>query len=315
MMQLGFVTAIIPEADLEQVFATAAAYDYDCVEVACWPAKGPGQSYGGTSHIDVAKLDTRYVAEIKQLMHKYEVQISALAYYPNPLSTNEEEAKVATDHICQVIAAAAELGIGQMNTFIGRDPAKSVDENWPRMLDTWGPLIEFAEQYQVKVGIENCPMLFNDQQWPGGLNLATTPAIWRRLFQDLSSSALGLNYDPSHLVWQQIDYLQPLKEFASRLFHVHAKDTRVDWHALKDAGIYAMPTHFHADKLPGLGDVDWGSFVAMLGNVSYRGPVCVEVEDAAYEGSLDDRYLALKQSSHYLRNFIPRRYSTIPTRK
>ncbi|PQO28392.1 sugar phosphate isomerase/epimerase [Blastopirellula marina] len=314
-MPLGFVSAIIPEADLEQVFATAAAYDYECVEVACWPAHGPEQKYSGTAHIDVAKMNPAYVAEIQHLMHQYEVQISALAYYPNPLSPVAEEAEVATGHIRRVIAAAAELGIGQMNTFIGRDPALTVEANWPRMLETWGPLVEYAEQHQVKIGIENCPMLFNDQQWPGGLNLATTPAIWRRLFQDLPSPALGLNFDPSHLVWQQIDYLSPLREFASRLFHVHAKDTRIDWHALKDAGIFALPTVFHADKLPGLGDVDWGSFIATLGHVGYRGPICVEVEDATYEGSLDDRYLALKHSSHYLRNYIPRRYSTLPTRK
>ncbi|RCS49504.1 sugar phosphate isomerase/epimerase [Bremerella cremea] len=314
-MQLGFVSAILPEADLEQVFVTAAAYDYDCVEVACWPFSGPDQKFGGTAHIDVANLNATYREEIKHLIHKYEVQISALAYYPNPLSPNPEEAKVASEHIRQVIVAAAVLGIGQMNTFIGRDPAQTVDANWPRMLDTWGPLVEYAAQHEVKIGIENCPMLFNDQQWPGGLNLATTPAIWRRLFQDLPSPNLGLNYDPSHLVWQQIDYLYPMREFASRLFHVHAKDTRVDWHALKDAGIFALPPHFHADKLPGLGDVDWGSFIATLGNVGYRGPVCVEVEDATYEGSLDDRYLALKHSSHYLRNFIPRRYPKNPSRK
>ena len=315
MMQLGFVTALLPEADLEQIFATAAAYDYDCIEVACWPPHGPDAKFSGTAHIDVTHINTAKVAEINQLVDKYDVKISALAYYPNPLSPDAEEAEVAQGHIRRVIAAAAELGIGQMNTFIGRDCKRSVEENWPRMLDTWGPLVECAEQHQVKIGIENCPMLFNEGQWPGGWNLATTPAIWRKLFQDLPSGSLGLNFDPSHLVWQQIDYLGAMKEFASRLFHVHAKDTRVDHAALKDAGIFALPTEWHADKLPGLGDVDWGSFFATLGNVGYRGPVCVEVEDATYEETLEDKYLALKHSSHYLRNYIPRRDPAIPSPK
>ncbi|GAA4426833.1 sugar phosphate isomerase/epimerase [Bremerella cremea] len=307
MMQLGFVSAILPEANLETVFEKGAAYGYDCVEMMCWPDQGPSRKYGGITHIDVANISVAKVAEIKALIQKYGVSISALGYYPNPLSPREEEASLAAGHIRRVITAAAELGIGRINTFIGRDWTKSVEDNWPRMLEIWGPLVEFAQSHQVRIGIENCPMLFTKDEWPGGKNLAISPAIWRKLFTDLPSHSLGLNYDPSHLVWQQIDYLFPLREFASRLVHVHAKDVRVDYHALNDVGTFALPTAFHVDKLPGLGEVDWGAFVAALGAAGYNGPVCVEVEDPAYEGSLEDRYLALKQSSHYLRNFIPQR--------
>ncbi|MCA9248870.1 MAG: sugar phosphate isomerase/epimerase, partial [Planctomycetales bacterium] len=198
------------------------------------------------------------------------------------------------------------LGVGRMNTFIGRDWRKSVDDNWPRFLDTWGPLIEHAEQHQVKIGIENCPMLFTTDEWPGGKNLAISPAIWRRMFEAFPSPAFGLNYDPSHLVWQQMDYLAPLRDFADRLHHVHAKDVRIDRQRLDQVGILATPLEYHDPKLPGLGEVDWGRFVSTLGDVGYRGPVCVEVEDRVYEGSAAARRLALKQSSTYLRNFIPR---------
>ncbi|MBI1247656.1 TIM barrel protein [bacterium] len=305
-MQLGFVTAILPDLDLETVFQTAARYDYDCIEVMCWPQHGPTRKYAGVTHIDVTQLDVAKVVEINGLIQKYGVTISGLGYYPNPLSPVAEEAELAAAHIRRLIAASAELGIGRINTFIGRDWNLSVEDNWPRMLDTWGPLVEHAEQHQVRIGIENCPMLFTKDEWPGGKNLAISPAIWRKLFTDIPSLNLGLNYDPSHLVWQQIDYIFPLREFADRLVHAHAKDVRVDYHALNDVGNFALPTAFHVDKLPGLGQVDWGHFIAALGDTGYRGPVCVEVEDPAYEGSLENRMLALKQSSHYLRNFIPK---------
>jgi sugar phosphate isomerase/epimerase len=148
-------------------------------------------------------------------------------------------------------------------------------------------------------------MLFTDDEWPGGKNLAVSPAIWRRMFEDIPSDHFGLNYDPSHMVWQHMDYLQPLRDFSARLFHIHAKDVRLDRHRLNEVGILATPLSYHVPKLPGLGEVDWGKFISVLGDVGYDGPVCVEVEDRAYEGSLESRKTALRQSATYLRNFIP----------
>ena len=228
MMSLGFVTAILPDLSLAEVFSTAAELGYDCVEVMCWPVGKAERRYGGVTHIDVNGLDAKAAAEIKSLSEKHGVAISGLGYYPNPLTPDAEEARTAVAHIRQVIDAAAQLEIGQMNTFIGRDWTLSVEGNWQRFLDTWGPLVEHAASQQVRIGIENCPMLFTGDEWPGGKNLAISPAIWRRMFQDLPSEFLGLNYDPSHLVWQQMDEIAPLVEFADKLFHVHAKDVRVD---------------------------------------------------------------------------------------
>jgi sugar phosphate isomerase/epimerase len=204
----------------------------------------------------------------------------------------------------KVILAAEQLGVRQVNTFIGRDPAKTVDENWPRFLEVWRPLIQLAEDHGVRIGIENCPMLFTADEWPGGQNLAHSPAVWRRMFADIPSDHFGLNFDPSHLVWQQMDYIQPLREFAGRIFHVHAKDVRVDRQRLNDVGILATPLQYHTPKLPGLGDVNWSRLFSVLSDVKYRGPVCVEVEDRAYEDSLDSRKAALRQSLQYLRNFV-----------
>jgi sugar phosphate isomerase/epimerase len=174
------------------------------------------------------------------------------------------------------------------------------------LLETWKPLIEHAESVGVYVGIENCPMLFTEDEWPGGKNIATSPQIWRRLFSDVGSDYLGLNYDPSHMIWQQMDYLQPMHDFKDRMFHVHAKDVRLDQDKLDDVGILAHPNQYHIPKLPGMGDVDWGKFFSILTDTGYQGAVCVEVEDRAYEGSLNERKAALIQSHTFLRNFVPK---------
>ncbi|QDV43683.1 Inosose dehydratase [Stieleria neptunia] len=303
-MQLGYVTAILPEADLQQVFQTAGEIGYDCVEVMCWPRGKATRRYAGITHIDVHALDDATVESIQTLQQDSGVTISGLGYYPNALSPDRNEADLAVEHLRAVILAARRLGIGTMNTFIGRDWTKNLDDNWPRFLETWKPIIELAEQHDVRVGIENCPMFFTNDEWPAGKNLAHSPAIWQRMFDDIPSDHFGLNYDPSHLVFQHIDYLAPLAEFADKLFHVHAKDVRVDRARLDRVGVLANPNEWHSPKLPGMGDVDWGPFFAALTDTGYNGPVCVEVEDRAYAGSDEDCLRALKQSYNFLRNFV-----------
>ncbi len=304
-MKLGFVSAILPEQSLEQVLRFAADIGYDCVELMCWPVSKAERRYAGVTHLDATDFRDTDAERVRRLNAETGVSISGLGYYPNPLAPDEDESRRAVEHLRAVIRAAARLGVPQVNTFIGRDGKKSVDENWSRFLNVWRPLVGFAEEQRVHIGIENCPMLFTADEWPGGKNLATSPAIWRRMFQDIPSPNFGLNFDPSHLVWQHMDYVRPLREFRDRLFHVHAKDARVDRHRLDDAGILAVPLEYHTPKLPGLGDVDWGAFFSALNEAGYRGPVCVEVEDRAYEGSLESRWAALRQSLTYLRNFVP----------
>ena len=306
-MQLGFVSAILPDLSFKEVFNFAETEGYDCVEVMCWPKGKAERRYAGITHIDVAGLTEEGAQNLKNEAEERRIQISGLGYYPNPLTPDLSEAAVYVDHIRQVIRASRLLGVNLVNTFIGRDWTKSVDDNWPRFRETWKDLIQYAEDEGVRVGIENCPMFFSDDEWPGGKNLAYCPEIWARMFDEIQSPNLGLNFDPSHLVWLHIDYLQALREFSDRIFHVHAKDVRIDHHRLNQVGIMANPLQFHTPKLPGLGEVDWGKFFSVLGDTGYRGPVCVEVEDRAYEGSIADRKASLRQSLTYLRQFIPER--------
>jgi sugar phosphate isomerase/epimerase len=303
-MKLGFVTAIVPELPFEQVLALARDQGFDCVEVMCWPIGRAERKYAGVTHIDVTSFTQDRADDVKALCREYGVSISALGYYPNPLDPNPEVSKVAVNHLKRVIAAAPRLGLKNVNTFVGRDWTKSVDENWPRFLKTWKPLIALAEDHGVKIGIENCPMLFSRDEWPGGTNLAMCPAIWRRMFSDISSKSFGLNYDPSHPKLLRFDHLKPLREFREKLFHIHAKDVLNDEDQCNDWGILGLPKEYHAPRIPGFGEIDWARFMGTLMEVGYDGPVCIEVEDESFGKDLAGRKRAIQVARNVLRPYF-----------
>lgn len=305
MTRLGLVSAILPEFSLDQVLEVCAKEKYPCVELMCWPPGAAERRYAGVTHVDVTHLNAEAANEIAARAADRGVEISGLGYYPNPLAPDPEEAGYAVAHLRKVIQGASLLKVPVVNTFIGRDWARSVDDNWERFRKTWPRLVGFAEDYGVRIAIENCPMLFTRDEWPGGKNLAVSPAIWRRMFEEIPSASFGLNYDPSHLVWQAMDPIRPIREFGSRFLHVHAKDAHVDRDRLNEVGILATPLEYHSPRLPGLGDVDWGAFFGELNACRYSGAVCVEVEDRAYEGSLEDRLRAVRQSRAFLNQFCP----------
>ncbi len=303
-MKLGFVSAILPELNFEQILAFGASERLACVEIMCWPVGKAERKYAGVTHIDVADFTRAKADDVNALCAKYGVGITALGYYPNALDPDAVVAKKGTDHLKKVIRAAEMLGLKNVNSFIGRDWTKSVDENWPRFLKTWKPLIAFAEDHGVKIGIENCPMLFTRDEWPGGKNLMTTPVIWRRAFSDIPSKKFGLNYDPSHFILQGMDPLSPLREFKDKLFHLHAKDVRIRRERINDVGIFSLPLEWHQPRIPGYGDIDWARFMAALMNVGYEGPVCIEVEDDTFGKTLDGRKSAVKVARNVLQPFF-----------
>lgn len=303
-MQLGFHTAILPDLSFEEVIEVATRFGYECLEVCCWPVGKAERRYAGVTHIDVESLDDATIASIQKQCSDSGVGISTLGYYPNALSCDLDEAAKAQEHIAKVIDASAALGVNRVCTFVGRDWKKTVDDQWGRFLDVWGPLLERADKAGVQVGIENCPMSFTADEWPGGKNLASTPAVWRRMFEAFPTKNFGLNYDPSHFIWQMMDEIAPLRDFADRLVHLHAKDVRLHREKLQEVGPLAFPNLYHSPKLPGLGEVDWPAFFSALGDIRYDGPVVVEVEDRSYEGTLEARIASLEQSARFLRNFI-----------
>jgi sugar phosphate isomerase/epimerase len=304
-MQLGFVSAILPELSLDEVLAFAAAEGFSCVEAMCWPVGKADRKYAGVTHVDVSEFSRSKADDVLATSDRHGVALSALGYYPNPLDPNPAVSDAAVSHLRSLIAAAPLLGLQTVTTFVGRDWHRSVDDNWPRFLATWRPLVDLAHDHGVRIAIENCPMLFTADEWPGGKNLFTSPAIWRRGFAEIDSPSLGLNFDPSHLVLQGIDPLAPLDEFRSKLFHVHAKDVRLDARALADRGRFDYPSRWHQPRIPGFGELDWGEVVAELMRVGYDGPVCIEVEDETFGKSLHGRMRALRVARDVLRPFIP----------
>jgi len=304
MIKLGFVSAILADQTLEEVISFAAQTGYSCVEIMCWPVGKAERRYAGVTHINVMDLSKKGIDEIHDTLGKKNVTISGLGYYPNPLEADKKNADRYVTHIKKVIDAARRLGLENVNTFIGRDHLSGVEDNFKRFKNLWPGIVKYAEKRGVKIGIENCPMFFTNDEWPGGKNLASSPAIWRRMFEEIPSDNFGLNYDPSHLVWQFMDYIRPIYEFKERIFHVHIKDAKVMHEKLNDVGILAAPLSFHSPKLPGLGDVDWGRFFSALTDIGYDGCACVEVEDRSYEGSLQMRKKSLIQSREYLKQFL-----------
>ena len=303
MIKIGFLSAFLADQTFEEVISFAAENKYSCVEIMCWPVGKAERRYAGVTHIDVTNLSEEKVDSIQSLLKEKSVGISGLGYYPNPLEADEKNAAAYIEHIKKVIDAANRLGLENVNTFIGRDHQRNIDDNFEKFKNVWPPIVKFAEEKGVKIGIENCPMFFSNDEWPGGKNLASSPAIWRRMFEEIPSANFGLNYDPSHLVWQFMDYVRPIHEFKDRIFHVHIKDAKVLRENLNEVGILATPLSFHSPKLPGLGDVDWGKFFSALTEIGYNGPACVEVEDRDFEGSLEMRKRSLIQSREYLKQY------------
>lgn len=303
-MKLGIVSAIFDKSDFEEMIDIVAANGLECVEVACWPQGAAERRYAGVSHIDVANLTAEKAQEILAYCESKNVEISSLAYYPNPLDENLQKRQEVIEHLYHLIDASKLLGVNLITTFIGRMQSKTISENLDEMEKVWLPILEYAKANQVKIGIENCPMLFTEDQWPGGQNLMTTPAVWREVFKRLDSDYLGINYDPSHFVWQQIDYIAPLYEFKDKIFHVHYKDIKLYPEKLKDVGVMGTPLQFMSPKLPGLGDVDWGKYVSALTDIGFDGYTCIEVEDKAFEKTYDDVKKSVALSTKYLKNFV-----------
>ena len=306
MFNFGLLTAILDGWSFEEAVDTAAEMGFECLEVACWPAGKAERRYAGVSHIDAERVleDDEYAKYVKDYVESKGMHISSLAYYPNTMDPDLAKREAAIAHLKALIQASAKLGVNLVTTFIGRDQYKTVEENVQLFKEIWPPIIKLAEECGVKVAIENCPMLFGPDQWPGGQNLMCTPAIFRRLFAELPSDNFGLNFDPSHYVWQGLDYLQTVYEFKDKLFHIHFKDIKLYPKKLKQCGVLAYPLDYMSPKIPGLGDVDWGAFVSALNDIRYNGDAVIEVEDKAFESCKEDVLNSIRLSKRYLDNFI-----------
>lgn len=284
-MQLGILTAPFPDVSLIDVADWAVSSNFEVLEIACWPvSKGPTRRYAGTSHIDVANTDATQAKDIVSVLADKGLSISGLGYYPNPLHPDEDHRKTVIDHLKQVITVAGHMDLPVVNTFCGGDASKNLDENWQHALEIWPDIIAHARDSGVRLAFENCPMIFSHDEWPGGHNIAYSPQIWRRILENWSGE-VGMNFDPSHLIWLMIDQGRFIREFGDHIIHAHAKDLMIDHDGLYERGIMSAGIGWQVPRLPGLGDVNWGDFFASLYRAGYDGPIVIEHEDRNFEAT------------------------------
>lgn len=284
-MKLGFFTAALPGNTLEQAAKWGAESGFQAIEIACWPLEKAARRYAGVSHIDVTTLNKSKAKEIRKMLDGYNLTISSLGYYPNPLRPDAGHRETVIGHLKKVIEAAALLEVPVVGTFVGKDKNKTVPQNLEDYARVWPPIVKYAKDQGVKIAIENCPMIFSYDEWPGGDNLASTPAIWRKMWEIIPDDNFGLNLDPSHLILQMIDYERVVREFGSKIFHAHAKDLHIDREGLYNNGALSQGMGWQVPRLPGLGDVDWAKFFAALTAAHYDYVVSIEHEDRVFEGN------------------------------
>ncbi len=285
-MKLGLLTAPFEDTDLMEVADWTAANGMSALEVACWPASGgEARRYAGTSHINVDGLTKAQGSEIMGALADKGIEISGLGYYPNPLHADADHRDEVIGHLKKVISAAGVMGVGVVNTFVGGDRSLTVDDNWTRAEKIFPDIVAHARDSGVTLAFENCPMIFSNDEWPGGHNIAYSPRIWRRIFE--AWEGVGMNFDPSHLIYQMIDQTRFIREFGDRFAHVHAKDLMIDHEGLYERGILSAGMGWQVPRLCGLGDVDWSDFFSQLYRIGYDGPVIIEHEDRDFEGTDD----------------------------
>jgi len=303
-MQLGILTAPFADTPLDGVADWSRSVGFEALEIACWPrSSGPTRRYAGTSHIDAASTSPAQAKEIVASLTEKKLAVSGLGYYPNPLHPDAAHREAVISHLKKVIALAANMGVPVVNTFCGGDASKTVDVNWQDALKVWPEIVAYARGHGVKLAFENCPMIFSYDEWPGGHNIAYSPQIWRRILEAWGGE-VGMNFDPSHLVWQMIDQARFIREFGPYMLHVHAKDLMIDHDGLYERGILSAGIGWQVPRMPGLGDVDWSGFFSGLYRAGYDGSVIIEHEDRRFEGSDDQVKRGFLLARDVLRPFV-----------
>ena len=258
MMRVGFITRYDRTADMD----FAAAQGFFGLELMCWNSDGL-----------LDQADT-----VRRNMEERGLEIITMGFWGNNLDPSQRE--VWQRRQAGVIDLAAKWNVKTVATFAGRDPTTDLAGNLKAFKEFWGPLAKRGEDKGVQICFENCPMF--DPRSLRSINIATTPAVWEQMFGEVDSPALGLQFDPSHLCWLQVDYLAALREFAPKIGLVHAKDTEMLPDVLARVGI--LGRGWWRYRLPGLGAVDWKAFIGTLVEIGYTGDVAIEHEDPLYEG-------------------------------
>jgi sugar phosphate isomerase/epimerase len=295
-MKIGIMSAAFPTLTFEEVMSFASENGFQTLEVACWPAgEAKDRKYGGVVHIDVESLTPEKAVEIRGMLRERGIEITALGYYPNPLHSDLAHREHVIGHLKKVIVGAERLGVGVVGTLVGRSSnverygrvwKDAIEYSFEEFTKVWPEIVRFAADHDVRIATEHCPMLWHDT-WPEGDNLPYSPAIMRRMFEILPDENFGIMYDPSHFIWQKIDYIRFIYDFKDRIFGVHAKDMAIDEEMFYQDGVLGCGINWQIPRIPGKGLVDWQRLIQALYNIGYDGALNIEHEDSNWEGSDD----------------------------
>ncbi|MCK4244616.1 MAG: sugar phosphate isomerase/epimerase [Candidatus Omnitrophica bacterium] len=225
------------------------------------------------------------VESIKEKMEENDLAISALGFYFNQIQPEDWQKQ----RFLKLLEIAPKLKVKVICTFAGRDPEKSPEDNIPLFKKAFTPLVKRAEDNGIKIAIENCPMMCGHPF--RGINIAFAPKVWDLMFEAVDSKNFGLEFDPSHLHWLGIDYIQTAKDYRDKVYHVHAKDTEILEERLAKESIYG--TGWWRYRLPGLGEIDWKGFISTLYDIGYKGNIAIEHEDPVFAGKRRNEGLRL----------------------
>ncbi|MBP9517761.1 MAG: sugar phosphate isomerase/epimerase [Fervidobacterium sp.] len=305
-MKIGFLTVPLNGMDVKEIIHWAAESGFEAIEVAAWPVENERDFSATTVNVD--EITSRDIQEIRDTLTEYGILISSLAYYDNNLDANLDKRKKINNHLIKVIDLAHNLGVELVGTFIGRDITKTVEENIVEFEKVFKPIIAYAESRNVKLMIENCPMMGWQEEEKIG-NIFYSPELWREIFR-ITPDSFGINFDPSHLYWLGIDIFDAIKEFAPRIFHAHAKDVEIDVNTLYDQSILGhFGTNGHGKswwtyRLPGFGTIDWRRFIRELQKVGYDYVLSIEHEDPIWSGSIEKSQKGLLIGLKNLKNAL-----------
>lgn len=303
-MKIGFLT----NALVEQAKLHGSSQFQTLRQVADWAADH------GFTDLECGPMLPLDRADYEAVLADGKINVTALIYCRNYLSTDAEEAASHLAELKKRIEFAGALGIEKVVTSTGinkaieegiydRDPAVKDRGNMIRRIpvrsldafvDLFGPIVELAEKNNVRLCFENCPLMGN---------IAISPVMWQRIFERLPSDKLGLAYDPSHLVWEMMDPYAPIAEFKDKIFHFHAKDTAIDRAQLARTGILT-DFSWWSYRIPGRGELDWARMIGALRSIGYDGTISIEHEDAAYEGSMEKVAQGILASREYLAQYL-----------
>jgi sugar phosphate isomerase/epimerase len=307
-MKLGFLTACVPQLSLDTIVPWAAEGGFKAIELAAWPVRTSRDFQA--RQINAARFTRDDAARVKELLARHSMIISAMAYYDNNRDPDRRKRKYCLDHLRSVIKAAELLDVPLVGTFVGGRADRTPGENIREIGKVFRDLTAFAGDHNVRVMIENCPM----ESWqrfgiPG--NFAYSPELWDALFNEVPAENFGLNFDPSHLHWLGIDYIRAAREYVSRIFHMHAKDTEMlppgqFRHGIFGRQIDPVPwkSGWWRYRIPGMGMIDWGRLITTVQEGGYDFVLSIEHEDPVWSGTDEKVKQGLLLGRKHLSQFI-----------